>query len=93
MQTCSIDKSGPLQLWRLIAVQAYWLGHSFMWNSLHVILLPAILVGMVPEALKNTYLGVLTFVGLILAVIIQPISGISATDGSLAGGAGARLWQ
>ena len=75
MQTNLTVKSGPLQVWRLVAVQAYWLGHSFMWNSLHVILLPAILVGMVPEALKNTYLGVLTFLGLILAVIVQPISG------------------
>jgi MFS family permease len=46
-----------------------------MWNSLHVIILPAILIFMVPPAYKNTYLGLLTFFGLIIAMIVQPISG------------------
>ena len=46
-----------------------------MWNSIHPILLPAILLNYVPDAKKNTYLGLLTFVGLIIAMIIQPISG------------------
>jgi Na+/melibiose symporter-like transporter len=34
----------------------------------------------VPDAQKNTYLGLLTFVGLILAMLIQPISG-ALSDG------------
>jgi MFS family permease len=46
-----------------------------MWNSLHVIILPAVLLLMVPESLKNTYLGLLTFSGLIIAMIVQPVSG------------------
>jgi MFS family permease len=58
----------------------YWLGLGFMWNSLHPIILPTILLNFVPEDLKNTYLGLLTFVGLLLAMIIQPISG-TASDG------------
>jgi MFS family permease len=60
---------------KLISINAYWLGHSFMWNSLHPIILPAILLHLVPPSLKNTYLGVLTFLGLVLAMVIQPISG------------------
>ncbi len=59
----------------IVVLNAYWLGLSFMWNSLHVIILPAVLLAFVPEAQKNTYLGLLTFFGLILALIIQPISG------------------
>ena len=59
----------------VIFLNAYWVGLSFMWNSLHVLILPAILLLMVPERLKNTYLGLLTFVGLIVAMVIQPISG------------------
>jgi MFS family permease len=46
-----------------------------MWNSLHPIILPAVLLNFVPDARKNTYLGLLTFVGLILAMIVQPLSG------------------
>jgi MFS family permease len=56
-------------------LNAYWIGLSFMWNSLHVIILPAVLLHLVPDTQKNTYLGLLTFVGLIIAMLIQPISG------------------
>jgi len=56
------------------------LGLSFMWNSLHPIILPAILLHLVPESMKNSYLGVLTFVGLILAMVIQPISGAASDN-------------
>jgi MFS family permease len=56
-------------------INAYWFGLAFMWNSLHPIILPAILLNFVPERLKNTYLGGLTFLGLILAMIVQPIAG------------------
>lgn len=68
-----------LSLQKLLALNTYWVGLSFMWNSIHPIILPAVLLHIVPSSMKNTYLGVLTFVGLILAMIIQPISG-SASD-------------
>ncbi|MBN1178303.1 MAG: MFS transporter [Anaerolineae bacterium] len=58
-----------------VTMNVYWFGLSFMWNALHPIVLPALLLNFVPEALKNTYLGVMTFIGLILAMIIQPLSG------------------
>jgi MFS family permease len=60
---------------KLFTINAYWLGLSFMWNSLHVIILPAVLLHYVPDQLKNTYLGLLTFFGLVIAMIVQPISG------------------
>jgi len=56
-------------------LNAYWIGLSFMWNSLHVTILPAVLLNYVPENEKNTWLGLLTFFGLILAMVIQPLSG------------------
>jgi len=64
-----------ISLSEMLALNAYWVGLSFMWNSLHVIILPAVLLHMVPENYKNTYLGLLTMLGLIIAMIIQPISG------------------
>jgi MFS family permease len=51
-----------------------------MWNSLHPIVLPAVILHLVPDESKNTYLGLLTFFGLILAMVIQPISG-AISDG------------
>jgi MFS family permease len=59
----------------IIVLNIYWIGLSFMWNSLHVIILPAVLLNFVPDSQKNSYLGVLTFFGLIMALVIQPISG------------------
>jgi len=61
--------------WYMFVLNAYWIGLSFMWNSLHVTILPAVLLNYVPSTQKNTWLGLLTFFGLILAMIIQPLSG------------------
>ncbi len=61
--------------WYIFVLNAYWIGLSFMWNSLHVTILPAVLLKYVPETQKNTWLGLLTFGGLILAMLIQPLSG------------------
>ena len=60
---------------KLISINSYWFGLSFLWNTMHPIVLPAILLNYVPDASKNTYLGLLTFLGLILAMLVQPISG------------------
>jgi MFS family permease len=69
-----------LNLGQLLVLNAYWVGLSFMWNALHPILLPAVLLNYVPDAKKNTYLGLLTFVGLIIAMIVQPVAG-ALSDG------------
>lgn len=65
----------PARIVDLIVLNAYWVGLSFMWNGLHVIILPAVLLLWAPEALKNTYLGLLTFAGLVIAMLVQPLSG------------------
>ncbi len=69
-----------LKLPELLVLNAYWVGLSFKWNALHPIILPAVLLNFVPDARKNTYLGLLTFVGLLLAMVIQPLAG-ALSDG------------
>lgn len=64
-----------LKLPQLLALNAYWVGLSFKWNALHPIILPAVLLNFIPDARKNTYLGLMTFAGLLLAMLIQPLSG------------------
>ncbi len=44
-------------------------------SALTLILLPARVLDIAPEASKNTYLGILSFAGLILAIVTQPIAG------------------
>jgi len=60
---------------KLITINTYSFGLSFLWNTLHPFVLPIILLKYVPAESKNTYLGLLTFFGLILAMLIQPLSG------------------
>ena len=69
-----------LSLPQLLVLNAYWVGLSFMWNALHPIILPAILLNYVPNAQKNTYLGLMTFVGLMIAMVVQPVAG-ALSDG------------
>jgi MFS family permease len=59
----------------LFALNTYFFGLSFLWNSLHVILLPTVLLLYVPNDQKNTVLGLLTAAGLVIAMIVQPIAG------------------
>ncbi|MFC1870000.1 MFS transporter [Chloroflexota bacterium] len=46
-----------------------------LWSSLHTIVLQVRLLDFVAESQKNTYLGLISGTGLILAVAVQPIAG------------------
>jgi Na+/melibiose symporter-like transporter len=58
-----------------LKISIYGFALAALWSSLHSIVLPLRLLDMVAEAEKNTYLGLLTFAGLFLAMIVQPIAG------------------
>jgi MFS family permease len=73
-------KAARLAWWELLIPNAQWLGISFMWSALHPVVLPALLVNLVPQAQKNTYLGLLTFAGLVIAMLVQPAAG-AVSDG------------
>ena len=61
-------------------------GLNAFWTSLGSIVLPLRLLDFVPESLKNSYLGYLTFTGLILAMVTQPIVGAFSDRSSFAWG-------
>jgi len=56
-------------------------GLTALWASMHSIVLPLRLLDFAPESMKNSYLGYLTFAGLALAMLVQPIVG-AASDRS-----------
>jgi len=58
-----------------LSLNAIYFGASFMWNTLHPIVLPLLLLNYGSEGTKNTRLGMLTFAGYALAMFIQPLSG------------------
>ncbi|MBM4447481.1 MAG: SLC45 family MFS transporter [Chloroflexi bacterium] len=48
---------------------------SVLWPSLHSVIIPLRLLEFAPEAQKNTYLGLMTFAGSMIAVFVQPLAG------------------
>ena len=58
-----------------IKITLFGFALTALWQSLHTIILPIRLLDFVAEPEKNTYLGLLTFTGLILAMAVQPIAG------------------
>ena len=58
-----------------IKISVYGFGLSALASSFSSIILPVKILGLVPEAHKNTYLGSLTSFGLLLALLVQPIAG------------------
>jgi MFS family permease len=58
-----------------ITINLYWLALNVASNSLHPIILPVRVQQLVPEGLKATYLSALTFAGLVVAIIVQPVMG------------------
>ena len=58
-----------------IKITIFGLATTALWSSLHTIVIQLRLLDFVAEAQKNTYLGILTGTGLILAMAIQPIAG------------------
>jgi Na+/melibiose symporter-like transporter len=64
-----------VQRWDYVKITLFGFALTAIWQSLHTIILPLRLLDFVPEAQKNTYLGLLTLCGLLLAMLVQPIAG------------------
>jgi MFS family permease len=58
-----------------VCISVYWFAPSYLWNSVHPIILPTIVPSMAPAALKGSALGIMTSLGLLLAVVVQPVAG------------------
>ncbi len=58
-----------------IKITVFGFALAALWGSLHTVVLQERLLDFVAESQKNTYLGLLTFAGLMLAMIVQPIAG------------------
>ena len=66
-----------------VRITIFGLAISALWGSLHSIILPLRLLDFVAESQKNTYLGLLTLSGLLLAMAVQPIAGAISDRSSL----------
>ncbi|HEX8600739.1 MAG TPA: MFS transporter [Chloroflexia bacterium] len=59
----------------LFGISIFWLGLSMLSDGITTLVLPSQLLTMTDEESRATFLGLLTFVGLLLAMLVQPIAG------------------
>ena len=58
-----------------LKISIFGAGLSLFWASLHALILSQRVEALAPEASKNAYLGLITFAGLIVAMLVQPFAG------------------
>ena len=63
----SSQQPGDLRRRDYVKITLFGFGLTALYQSLHTIVLPLRLLDFVPEADKNTYLGLVTLSGLLLA--------------------------
>ena len=62
----------------LARISLFGFGYSALALSFTVVVLPARILDVAPEGSKNTYLGVLSAAGLLVAVAVQPLAGAAS---------------
>ena len=58
-----------------IWISLFWVGITYMWGGVNAVILPKLNEQMVPGNYKGTLLGVITAIGMVVAVIVQPAAG------------------
>ncbi|CAN5495805.1 MFS transporter [soil metagenome] len=64
-----------LPLRHLLNISVYWLGINVIWSGLHNIILPGRVEGLVGIADSSLALGLITTLGVIVAIVVQPTVG------------------
>lgn len=60
---------------RLAALSIYWVAINYMWQGMGALILPRLILGLVPEGHRGTALAVLSALGAIVAILVQPAAG------------------
>jgi len=63
------------RLRKLLGISVFWLALSMLFDGLNTLVLPAYLLSSAVDT-KGTVLGLLTFAGLLLGMLIQPVAGV-----------------
>jgi len=66
-----------------VSISVYWFALWYLWNSVHHIVLPTLVPLLAPANLKGSALGTMTSLGLLLAVVVQPVAGLAYLLGAL----------
>ncbi|HYM84796.1 MAG TPA: MFS transporter [Candidatus Dormibacteraeota bacterium] len=74
-ETADSRPTRALPVAQLLQLSVYWLGLSMIFAALDIVVLPERLRGMVPAGSANLVVGVISGLGAIVAVLVQPVMG------------------
>jgi Na+/melibiose symporter-like transporter len=72
----NLSPTKPLHWYDHISINLYWLGLNIRNNAVGTVFMPFLVFLFAPEAIKNTALGEMRTVGLIIAMLVQPAAGL-----------------
>ncbi len=61
--------------WFFLRISLFWVGLSFMWGGLNIQVFPTLVPQLVGPEVQGTAIGALVFVGLAIAILVQPLAG------------------
>jgi MFS family permease len=64
-----------IQVRQLIGISVFWLGLSMLFDGVNTLLVPNRLLGLTSDFPQATILGAITFVGLVIGLLVQPLAG------------------
>lgn len=71
-------KSPIIELAGYVKITIFGFALNALWNPMSTIIMPLLVLKFIEDAQKNTYLGLVSFIGLFLAIIVQPIAGAAS---------------
>src|SRR5215212_2211967 len=64
------------QMRLLLGISVFWLALSMLFDGVNTLVLAQQLIGFTEPASRATALGLLSFVGLLLGMLVQPVAGL-----------------
>ncbi|MBN9392680.1 MAG: MFS transporter [Chloroflexi bacterium] len=71
----SNDDHRKFGFFNYVWISVFWLGITYMWGGVNGVILPKLNEQMVPENYKGSLLGVITALGMVVAIVVQPAVG------------------
>ncbi len=69
--------------WFFFRISLFWFGLSFIWGGINIQILPWRVDQLVAEEIRGTAIGALVFVGLVVAIFVQPVAGAMSDRATL----------
>jgi MFS family permease len=69
------ENNRPFGFINYVWISIFWLGITYLWGSINGVILPKLNEQLVPENYKGSLLGIITALGMVVAIVVQPAIG------------------